>query len=877
MSKTMFPLLVAPVLPEPLRRLADLADNFLFSWQPTTGQLFRRLDSVLWRKCESNPKLFLKCVDQGILERAAEDPAFLASYREVLADFDRYLSAHADGRKPPELEAADLIAYFCAEYGLHESFPIYSGGLGILAGDHCKTASDLELPFVAVGLLYRQGYFNQRIDRNGQQIPEYPPIDPRNSPLEIARDGEGKELRVSCPFAERQVSMRVWKAAVGRVLVLLLDTDVDENMGDDRKITHVLYGIGGDLRMHQETVLGVGGVRALRALGLAPTVWHMNEGHAAFSVVERLRELTTKGVPFAPALEATAASTLFTTHTPVSAGHDVFPFDRVANQFKAYVDELGITMDEFLALGRSEEQRDGFGMTQLAIRGAAAVNGVSKIHGRVSSRLYQSSWPDVPPGENPVGYVTNGVHVSTFMRQAWVALLDRHLGTGWRDRLMDRTFMNRIMEIPDAEFWETNQKVKVQLLRVLRERLAAQHTRNGLSEAHIHRLLKFVNPEQPDVLMIGFARRFATYKRATLLLTDLRWLETLVQNDERPVLFVFAGKAHPADEPAQAMMREIQRVSALPPFIGKILLVEGYDMGLSRLLTSGVDIWLNTPVPPREASGTSGMKAAINGTLNLSVLDGWWAEAYDGRNGHKNGWGIPPTVDVQGDVDRDRQDAETLYEILQDEVIPLYYARGESKAWSPEWVKLCKRSMASVLPHFNSERVLRDYLQLFYAPAAKQGRAVAADDFRAARELAAWKTKVRARWPGVKLHVTRTAAADVLFRDKVTLEVEVALNGLAPQDVRVECVLHRALGSELAVPVQGYAENRRVHLGVGYVEGETVLLQKFEPLAPQGEDTCSYRLEFQPPWAGSLLYEIRAVPQHPHLTQAYELGLMRKL
>jgi starch phosphorylase len=594
-------------------------------------------------------------------------------------------------------------------------------------------------------------------------------------------------------------------------------------------------------------------------------------------VVERLRELTTKGLPFAHALEATAACTVFTTHTPVSAGHDVFPFDRVANQFKAYVADLGITADEFLALGRSDEQRDGFGMTQLAIRGAAAINGVSKIHGRVSSRLYQSCWPDVPPGENPVGYVTNGVHVSTFMRHNWVALLDRRLGSAWRERIMDRTFINKILEIPDEEFWETRQKVKVQLLRVLRDRLAQQHARNGLSEAHSHRVLKQVDPDDPNVLTIGFARRFATYKRATLLMTDLKWLETLVQNEGKPVLFVFAGKAHPADEPAQAMMREIQRVSTLPPFVGKIVLVEGYDMGLSRLLTSGVDIWLNTPVPPREASGTSGMKAAINGTVNLSVLDGWWAEAYDGRNGHKNGWGIPPTVDVQGDEDRDRQDAETLYEILQDEVIPLYYARGEGLDFSPQWVELCKRSMASVLPHFNSERVLRDYVQLFYAPAAKLGRAVAADGFRVARELAEWKTKVRAAWPGVKLELAKRAAQNVTFHDNVDLEVDVALNGLAPQDVRVECILHRQLGSELAVPVQGFAENHRLERGVGYIEDEPVLLEQFEPVSPEPADVCRYRLELQPPWAGSLLYEIRAVPQHPHLAHAYELGLMRKL
>jgi starch phosphorylase len=620
----------------------------------------------------------------------------------------------------------------------------------------------------------------------------------------------------------------------------------------------------------------VGGVRALRALGLEPTVWHMNEGHAGFSVIERLRELTTSGLPFNAAVEAIAASTVFTTHTPVSAGHDVFPFDRVAEQFKTYPPALGIGVEQFLDLGRSAEQRDGFGMTQLAIRGAAAINGVSKIHGRVSSRLYESCWPDVPHGENPVGFVTNGVHVSTFLRRAWVELLDSHLGHVWRERVMDRTLIGKILEIPDEEFWATNQKVKAQLLRVLRQRLAAQHTRNGLSEAHIHRLLKQVDPDRPNVLTIGFARRFATYKRATLLLTDLKWLETLVGNDDRPVLFVFAGKAHPADEPAQAMMREIQRVSSLPPFIGKVLLVEGYDMGLSRLLTSGVDIWLNTPVPPREASGTSGMKAAINGTLNLSVLDGWWAEAYDGRAGHKNGWGIASTVDMD-DADRNRQDAETLYEILQDEVIPLYYDRGEGLGYSPEWVQLCKRSMASVLPHFNSERVLRDYLQNFYVPAAKHGRAIAADGYRAALDLAEWKAKVRAQWPGVVLKQVRAAARAVTVNDTVGLEVEVTLNGLAPQDVRVECVLHRVLGSELPAPAPGYAESRRPQLGLGYVEGEAVLRGVFEPVRRDAVAVCNYRLEFQPPWAGSLAYEIRAVPQHPHLTHAYELGLMRKL
>ncbi len=874
MSSSVFALQVSPSIPPPLKRLDDLAKNFWFAWNPALGQLFRKLDPKLWRKVEGSPRLFLRTVDQSILDHAATDASFIGEYRRIVAEFDDYVGGTP---APPEgLEASDLIAYFCAEYGWHESFPIYSGGLGVLAGDHCKTASDLKLPFVAVGLLYRHGYFHQRIDRNGQQVPEYPPIDPRSAPLSIATNPDGSEVRVSCPAADRNVLVRIWKAPVGRVTVLLLDTDVAENVAEDRLITGKLYGGTDELRQQQEAVLGIAGVRALRALGLSPTVWHINEGHAAFLVLERLREYTTSGLSFAAALEATAANTVFTTHTPVSAGHDVFPPERVARQFASFPAELGISAEQLLELGRAPERPDVFNMTRLALRGSAAANGVSKIHGQVSSRLCSSAWPDVPAAENPVGYVTNGVHVSTFLRHTWAKLFDQHLGADWRERLTDRATMARIEAIPDALFWETTQKVKGQMFAVLRERLTQQFQRNGVSEAHVHRLLRLLDPEKPDVLTIGFARRFATYKRATLLMADLGWLEQLVRNEQRPILFLFAGKAHPHDEPAQAMMREIQRISSLPPFIGKILLLEGCDLGIGRLLTSGVDVWLNTPVAPQEASGTSGMKAAINGTVNLSVLDGWWAEAYESRRGSRNGWGIPPAPDQQGDADRDRQDSQTLYETLQDEVIPLYYAR-EGQNYSPEWVAICKRSMASVLPAFNSERVLRDYLQDFYGPAARHGRAVAANEFAVARELGAWKEKLRAAWPGVTLRLIDEPKAEIAFTEPVTLEVEAVLNGLAPQDVRVECQVRRVLGSELTDPVQGYAENRRPKHGLSYLEGRAVLIAPFTPGSVDGGGVCRYRLELRPPWAGTLQYEVRAVPQHPHLLHPYELGLMRKL
>lgn len=871
MRNTIFPLEVHARLPEPIARLEELASNFWFSWHPTARWLFSRLDQLLWRRTDNNPKLFLRCVDQGILDRAAADEHFVGAYRKVLADFDAYIEQGPQAYEAANLGENDLIAYFCAEYGFHESFPIYSGGLGILAGDHLKTASDLRLPFVAVGLLYRHGYFNQRIDRNGQQIPEYIHVDPQHTPLRPARNGAGEDVFVTCPFPDRNVVARVWRADVGRVPILLLDTDVDQNVDADRSITHVLYGGDRAMRLQQEAVLGVGGVRALRALGYAPFVWHINEGHAAFMILERIRELTASGLPFRVALEAVAADTLFTTHTPVAAGHDAFPSDLIARHFHSYIEEFGVSPQELLALGQAAPDTE-FNMTRLALSGSRAVNGVSRIHGAVSSDLCRDAWPEVPSLENPVGYVTNGVHVQSFMRQTWADLLDQHLGPGWQLRMMDRSLIERIREIPDDRFWYTNQQVKTEMLAVLQDRLARQYTRNGLSEAHIHRLSRLVDPENPNVLTIGFARRFATYKRATLLFNDLEWLEELISNDERPVLFIFAGKAHPADSPGQEMMREIHRISNHPPFLGRILLLEGYDAGLSRLLTSGVDVWLNNPIYPFEASGTSGMKAAINGTINLSVLDGWWAEGYDGENG----WAIPPSVNHDDPAERDRQDATTLYEILQDDVIPLYYDRDPVLGYSQGWVEKCKLSMASMLPRFNSNRVLHDYACLFYGPAAEHGRRIREDDYSGAHELAEWKGRVRARWPSVQLQAVDKGPVTLPYGEPMQLEVDVALNGLRPEDVQLECVLHRGLCSDLTVPVEGYADNRRREGWLANIGDETAAIWEFEP-QEERDGVYRYRLEYRPPWTGAMSFEVRAVPYHPLLSHPYEVGLMKWL
>jgi starch phosphorylase len=585
-----------------------------------------------------------------------------------------------------------------------------------------------------------------------------------------------------------------------------------------------------------------------------------------------MRELVQHGLSYAAAREAVATSTVFTTHTPVAAGHDVFPADMVGRHLVSYVADLGIRTEDLIALGNGGAPGHEFNMTKLALYGSSLVNGVSRIHGRVTADTFQSAWPEIGPLENPVGFVTNGVHVPTFMRQTWSELLDHHLGAGWYTKVMDEEVMQKIVAIPDEVFWKTNQQSKRQMLEALRSRLSRQWTRNGMSEAHIHRLLRYVDPENPDVLTIGFARRFATYKRSTLLFTDLAWLESLVNNEQRPILFVFAGKAHPADEPSQLMMREIQRVSSMKPFIGRILLVEGYDMGMGRLLTSGVDVWLNTPIHPLEASGTSGMKASINGTVNLSVLDGWWAEAYDGRNG----WGIPPSIEDHGSGERDRQDATTLYEVLQDEIVPLYYERDGKLGYSPGWVATCKRAMASVLPRFNSRRVVHDYVRNYYGPAAAHARAVAANDFAVARELATWKEKVRAAWSGIELRSPSRVPGQVDFGRPIVLEIDVKLNGLAPEDVRIECVLSRQVCSAIERPRKQFAAARHAREGITQIGDDTVLIAVFKPDAVE-DDRQLYRLEMQPPWAGAMSYSIRAVPYHAALAHPYEMGLMRWL
>jgi starch phosphorylase len=852
MSKgTVFTLEVKPKLPRRLARLEELANNLWYSWDRPTRTLFSRLDTALWESVGHNPKAFLKRVDERKLIDAADDPVFLGNYNRALSAFDTYHSEPLRRNGSEWLRQSDLVAYFCAEFGFHESLPIYSGGLGILAGDHCKSASDMRLPFIGVGLLYRQGYFHQTVDGEGNQNALYTDSDFDDLPVAPVVNDEGSDIRIQVELPGRNVNVRVWKAQVGHVTLYLLDTDLQDNSPQDRNITHRLYGGDRTTRIEQEIVLGVGGVRALKAMGIKPTAWHLNEGHPAFLVLERMRLLVEQGLSFDAAMEAVAANTVFTTHTPVPAGHDHFSEDMVRAYFGRAQKELGISEETLLSLGRVGNSRE-FNMTALAIRASRFQNGVSRIHGGVSSQICAPLWPELEPQENPLHYVTNGVHVPTFLAPEWAGQFEKFLGFDWPHRVLDNEYWKHIDSMPDHLFWSVRQSLKAQMLHLVRHRVAKQHFRNRGSEAHLDRLLRLADPDNPNILTIGFARRFATYKRAALLFENLDWLREITGDASRPVLFVFSGKAHPADAPGQELIRRLTQMARMPEFEGRILFIEDYDLRLARRLVSGVDVWLNNPIYPLEASGTSGMKAGINGVINLSVLDGWWDEGYDGRNG----WAIKPVSESLDEARRNFEESRTLYELLQDHVIPLYYKRADT-GYSSDWVRLAKRSMASLLPRFNSIRMVSEYVSKFYLPATRQGRKYAESGFEPARRVAEWKAQVRKAWPKISVRRLDAQKKSISFGEAVRFEVAVNLDGLKPEDVAVELLISRPAGS---------------------ADGKQPLTYRFESegvRTEQGEQR--YALELEPELCGKLEYRVRAYPHHELLTHPFEMGMMRWL
>lgn len=702
-------------LPERLSRLHELALDLSWTWNGGRD-VFRRLDSLFWRQSAHNPVLMLRQLDQASLERAANDPDFLAAYDGAIQAMDahRVPNGHTRTYWQTRVGASEgVVAYFSAEFALHQSLPIYAGGLGVLAGDHCKEASDLGIPFVGVGFMYPQGYFRQRVSPDGWQQEVYEQLNWADAPIVKAQTLDRKPCVVAVPLGTRTVLVQVWEVRLGRVRLLLLDTDLEQNQPWDRELSARLYGGGQDTRLQQEIVLGLGGVLALRALGLTPAVWHLNEGHAAFVILQRLRDLLAEGLPWEPALVEVRRTTVFTTHTPVPAGHDAFPFHLIEQHLAGCWGSMGAERDHFLALGTYDNGAGAqFNMTALAMRSAGAINAVSQLHGEVTREMFAPLWPDMPPGDRPVDAITNGVHVPTWVAADLGRLFDRQLGAQWRDRYDEPAFWTAVFDIPDEELWAVRRALRESLFQFVRERARARFAEEDAGAARVVASGAMLDP---NALTIGFARRFTSYKRPDLIFRDADRLARLVNDTRRPVQFVFAGKAHPADEAGKHHLQNIFHQALDPKFGGRVAFVDDYDLHVAHLLVQGCDVWLNNPRKPLEASGTSGMKAAMNGVPHLSIGDGWWAEGYTGDNGWLIDGGVTGT-----DLDAiDGADADALYRLLESDVIPRFYERS-TRGVPTRWIATVKQSIATVTPRFSTRRMLKDYIERAYAPAFRR-------------------------------------------------------------------------------------------------------------------------------------------------------------
>jgi starch phosphorylase len=703
-------------LPERLARLSELAYNLWWTWHPEAVRLFGRLDYDLWERLHHNPIRLLREIGRPRLNQAAQNKEYLDLFDRVFADFDSYMNPIATWtlQTHPELNGGP-IAYFSMEYGLHETLPIYSGGLGVLAGDHLKESSDLGLPLTGVGLMYAQGYFSQRITEDGWQEALNNMLDVNILPALPVLDADGERMTIEVEFPDRSVTLGLWEIRVGRVPLYLLDSNLDPNTDSDKHLTARLYWSDLDRRVMQEMLLGVGGVRALRALGYNPSVWHMNEGHAAFLTLERARELVEAGETFERALEKTRKQNVFTTHTPVAAGNDEFPLWLIEKYLAILWPQLKLTRDQFFDTARHQmPQGEMFSMGILALRNSEGRNGVSELHGRVARKMWHFLWKSEEEDEVPITHITNGVHISNWMARRLTYLFAEYLGEDWLDHLDDPDFWSNIEEIPDAALWAVRQHLKRKLAFYMRERVRDRWKQGGFHPVQVVSSGILINPY---ALTIGFARRFATYKRASLVLTDVERLLNIINRPNMPAQIIFAGKAHPADDPGKQLIQQVYRQVKRAETGGRIVFLEDYDMNLARYLVQGVDVWMNTPRRPLEASGTSGMKAALNGALNFSVLDGWWREAY---NGH-NGWAIGEDQEMESQSVQDAQDAESLYDTLENEIIPLYYDRDQREI-SHEWLAHMKDSMKTNIPQFSTRRMVKEYVEKLYMKALNNSR-----------------------------------------------------------------------------------------------------------------------------------------------------------
>ncbi len=723
-------------LPEQLQCLDELAHNMWWAWNYEARNLFKSLDEKLYEEVGHNPVMLLERLSYDRKEAVVKDKALMKKVNDVYAKFRAYMDVKPDATRPS-------VAYFCMEYGLNQALKIYSGGLGMLAGDYLKEASDSNVDLCAVGFLYRFGYFTQSLSMDGQQIAKYDAQNFNSLPIERELDADGNPVVVDVPYMNYQVHAYVWRVNVGRIKLYLLDTDNEMNSEFDKPITHSLYGGDWENRLKQEILLGIGGILALKKLGITKEIYHCNEGHAALCNLQRLCDYVESGLTYNQALELVRVSSLYTVHTPVPAGHDYFDEALFGKYMGGYPERLGLTWDEFIGMGRQnpDDHRERFCLSTFACNTCQEVNGVSKLHGWVSQKMFAPVWAGYYPEENHVGYVTNGVHLPTWTATEWRKVYDKYFDPSFMGDQSNEDIWHAIYNVPDAEIWNTRMALKQKLVKYIREKFTQSWLKNQGDPARVVSLLERINP---NALMIGFCRRFATYKRAHLLFTDLERLSKIVNDPEHPVLFFFSGKAHPADGAGQGLIKRIFEISQRPEFLGKIIFLEDYDMQLARRLVSGVDIWMNTPTRPLEASGTSGEKAEMNGVVNLSVLDGWWVEGY--REGA--GWALPQERTYDNQSYQDQLDATTIYNLLENEIIPLYYDRTK-KGYSEDWIKVVKNSIATIAPHYTMKRQLDDYYEKFYNKQAKRFKKLAANGNKLAKEIALWKENVAERWDAI--------------------------------------------------------------------------------------------------------------------------------
>lgn len=836
---------VVPDLPDKLRPLLEIAGNLWLTWNPDAIKLFINLDGDLWERCQHNPVRMLGEIGQDKLDELARDEGFLSEVQRVGEQLQQYLGS----LRSINHERQTSIAYFSAEYGLSDTLPIYSGGLGILSGDHVKAASDLNLDFHGVGLLYQQGYFQQYLNMDGWQQDFYQVNDFHNMQVQEVRGADGTPLLIELEFPGRRVFLKVWRIQVGRVALHMLDSNHEKNGDADRRLTAQLYGGNSEMRLQQEIILGIGGVRMLDALGIRVSAVHMNEGHSAFTPFERARALMKgKGLSFAEALEAVRQSSVFTSHTNVPAAFDVFSPEMIRAYFAPYLKELNVPLHEFLARGRvrPDDHQEGFSMTVAAVRNSAYVNGVSALQADVSRRLLQNLWPAMPTEHVPVQAITNGIHIPSWVSFEMSDLFERYLGGKWREKQDYVDAWEKVQNIPDPELWSVHETRRRRLIAFTRERLHRQLAAKGASNLLISESQEALNP---TALTIGFARRFATYKRAYLIFQDRERLLRILNDPARPVQLVFAGKAHPQDQAGKELIKNIISFMSSEHLRAKIAFIEDYDINVARYLVSGVDLWLNTPLRPLEACGTSGMKAACNGVLNFSVLDGWWDEAYD----RTNGWAIGNRETYSDKAYQDEIESKAVYSILEKDIVPLFYQRG-SDGLPREWIRMMKRSLLTIASRYNTSRMVKEYYNRFYKPAAENYARLGADDFAPLRELAKWKARLAAEFSAVRIEdVQADTARTYKSGESLQVQAQLFLGRLAPDEVRVDAYF-------------------------GTIVGEDVLqhsaLAALEEVEKAGEGRFRFRGLIPCGRTGRFGFKLRVTPRHPLMLDPYELGLV---